>query len=354
MRSTVKTVLKLLAAVLLIAVALAAFNYLRHVVIWAPTEPVTFTSGPVRLSGTLIKPSREGVFPAIVVMLGSGPEKTSGLSYRLSANTLVRSGLAVLLYDKRGVGRSGGDFDSALYRDFVADAVAAVRYLAGREDIDPGRIGLMGNSESGWFTPEIAHVTGQVAFIFNRVGPPLSWIDTVIWETRNDFLADGVREEDLDSLLAVTRRRWNYYIAAGRDPEQVMTPERDAINAELARLRATVPLADELLPEALIPYDEKIYADAASDLGYDPGPYLRSIDVPMIYVFGENDINVPTARSVDFLESLRAEHGKEIDIVVYEDVGHTLATWKGPFTAGFTPGYVDLIGSWARDKSAPR
>ena len=81
-------------------------------------------------------------------------------SYHVMANALVRSGFAVLLYDKPGVGQSGGDFEAALYRDFAADGVAAVRYLGGRDDIDAGRIGLLANSESGWFAPEIAHTTG--------------------------------------------------------------------------------------------------------------------------------------------------------------------------------------------------
>ena len=99
---------------------------------------------------------------------------------------------------------SGGNFDAALYRDFVVDAIAAVRYLASREDIDSDRIGLFGISESGWLTPEIAAVSHGVAFIVNRVGPPLSWIETVLWEARNEFLSEGAAEADLDMLLALT------------------------------------------------------------------------------------------------------------------------------------------------------
>jgi pimeloyl-ACP methyl ester carboxylesterase len=341
-----------LAALLLLVAALAIFNYLRHVAIWAPTETVAFESGETRLVGTLIKPSTEGVHPAVIVLHGSGPEKTSGVSYRLTANTLVRSGFAVLLYDKRGVGRSEGDLESALYADFVADAVAAVRYLAGRDDIDADLIGLHGNSEGGWFTPEVAHITQQIAFIFNRVGPPLSRMETGIFEIRNDFLADGIRQSDVDSLLYVVRRAWDYYIAAGRDPDRVLTPEREAINAELTRLRTTVPGADRVLVEALLPYDEETYSDLASDLAYDPGPFLLEIDLPMIYVFGEDDINVPTAKSVKFLEALRADHAKDIDIVVFEGLGHPLATWKGVFTCGNTPAYPGLLGSWARERLA--
>ena len=266
MKSMTKTIGRLLGTVLLLALLLFAWNYLRFIVFWAPTEEVAFESEPgITIRGTLIKPADAGVFPAVVLLHGSGPESRSGPAYHVLANIIVRSGVAVLLYDKRGVGESDGDFDSALYSDFITDAVAAVRYLAVRDDIDPQNIGLHGNSESGWLTPEIAHTSGQVAWIFNRVGPPLSWMDNVIWEVRNDLLASGVAESDLEPLLENTRRRWEYYVAAGRDPSLADSPERDAINADLAQLLDATPAARSELPDELAPYDAGAYAGYAAD-----------------------------------------------------------------------------------------
>ena len=116
--------------------ALVIFNISRHLVFWSPTEDITFRGGSFEMSGTLIKPSEEGRFPAVIVLHGSGPESRDGPAYKVIATTLVRNGFAVLLYDKRGVGNSGGDFESALYSDFIEDAIAAVRYhratVAGR------------------------------------------------------------------------------------------------------------------------------------------------------------------------------------------------------------------------------
>jgi pimeloyl-ACP methyl ester carboxylesterase len=346
----VKKVGKVLGFVILLVLVVVTFNYLRHFVFWLPTEDVAFESDGVQIRGTLIKPSDDGVHPAVVILHGSGPESRSGPGYRVISNAIARSGLAVLFYDKRGVGESGGDFGSATYADFVADGVAAVRYLASRDDIDADKIGLEGNSEGGWFTPEIAYTSGQVAFIFNRVGPPLSWVENVIWEVRNDFMAAGVAESDVELLEAVTRRRWNYYIAAASDSSLATGTERDAINAELARLRNTVPVASDVLSESLLPYDAAEYASIAADYSYDPRPFLEAIDIPMIYTFGETDINVPTARSVEFLESFRSRYSKNIDIVVYENVGHPMAHWSGAFTGGYVPEFLDLLGDWHREQ----
>ena len=330
--------------------ALVLFNVFHYLIYWSPTEEVTFKNGDLQLSGLLIKPAEEGIFPAVVILHGSGPESLSDPAYKIAANTLVRSGFAVLMYDKRGVGNSGGTFENALYGDFIGDAIAAVRYLRNRNDIDWNRVGLFGNSESGWFTPEIAFRADNIAFIFNRVGPPLPWIDTVLWEVRNEFLDAGVAESDLDELLDITKRRWSYYQATGFDPTLAESPERDAINAELQILRDVVPLAKKVLPEQLRPYDRKFYSGFAINSLYDPGPYLEEIDVPVYYVFGETDVNVPTEQSVAFIEELREEHGKNVDYIVLEGVGHPLMHWTGVLTGGYLPEYLEIVESWTVDQ----
>ena len=347
MSTAIKRTALTLAVLFALAAALFAYNYFRYFIIWHPTESVSFASGDIDIAGTLILPEGRAPYPAIVILHGSGPDDVNGPGYRVSANNFVRYGFAVLLYDKRGVGASGGDFETALYSDFIDDALSAVAYLAGRDDIDRRRIGLQGNSESGWFTPEIASRSGNVAFILNEVGPPLSWVENVIWEVRNDFLADGIAEADVDVLVDFTRRRWAYYQAAAADPSLADGPERDALEAELQAIRESVPGAADVLPESLLAYDEKTYADFAADTLYEPAPWLERLDIPMLYVFGEHDINVPTKKSVAFLEAFREEHDKDIEIIVLPGVGHALANWRGVFSAGYPPGYLAMTGDKA-------
>jgi pimeloyl-ACP methyl ester carboxylesterase len=336
--------LKVMGALMFVAAAVFLFNYLRHVVFWAHTETIEFASadGTV-LRGTLVKPSREGAPPAVVMLHGSGPDGQDEPSYKVQANAIVRSGVAVLLYDKRGVGESDGDFAAAEYRDFIADGIAAVKYLATRADVDASNIGLHTNSESGWFAPEIAVTTGQVAWIFNRVGPPLSWRHTVIWEVRNDLLAAGVTEAELPPLLEVTMRRWQHYIDVDADPLLAEGSEHDSINAELKRLVVEIPAAEGEIPDELPDYEAGLYRNAAERLGYDPQPFLWQLEIPLVYTFGADDINVPTAASVAWLESLRAEYPNDIRVVAYEGVGHPLANLTGIFNAGYVPAYMDLL-----------
>ncbi len=333
-------------AVVAIVAMLVLYISARHLIYLSPREEVTFPSGTIQLAGTLVKPSDGGAFPAIVLLHGSGPEPRSEPPTRAVVNTLVKSGFAVLLYDKRGVAASGGDFDSATFQDFINDAVAAIDYLRGRSDVDADNIGLYAVSESGWLAPEIAVRTQRVKFIFNKVGSPLSWMETVQWETRNDYLADGVAESDVQQLVDLAKRRWAYYQAAAANPSLAEGPERDAINAEISRVRAEVPMADEALSAELSPYDAESYQSFAVDASYDPTPFLNQIDIPMYYTYGGVDINIPTERCVAVLEKLKKEQGKNIGITVYPNVGHSLATWRGLLDVGFVPGYLDTLAAW--------
>ena len=69
------------------------------------------------------------------------------------ARFLIRHGIAVLGYDKRGVGESTGDWNIATFEDLAGDAVAAVAYVKTRRDIDASQIGLLGWSQAGWIMP---------------------------------------------------------------------------------------------------------------------------------------------------------------------------------------------------------
>ncbi len=341
----------IVAGLLFLTLGWLGFTFYYHIVWGGETEKVTFRSGDLSIAGLLVTPEDDAAHPAIVILHGSG--RAAGThdhpGYRTHVNAFVRKGLAVLVYDKRGTGDSEGDFSTAGYHDFVQDAIAAVRFLRGRDDIDPRRIGLLGSSEGGWLTPEVAMVAGDLAFVINRCGPPIPWDETVLFEIDNDLRVEGVAPDVIQEALAIAARRWKYVVDAAGDSAMAVGAERDAINAALATIRRKLGSSASRLPTSLPEYDPERYARLASNFSYDPTPFLRELDVPMLWVFGENDINVPTARSVAVLEQLRSEFDRHITVKVYPDVGHSLMTWRGVANAGYVGGYLDFIGSWAQE-----
>jgi hypothetical protein len=116
------------------------------------------TSNGVALSGTLWLPKNaKDKPPVLVIVAGSGPTDRDGNSvlgvkadgYRMLAEALADKGIATVRYDKRGVGKSGTNFDPAkvVLEDFVNDAGTYLERT--RRDPRFSSVGVLGHSEGG-------------------------------------------------------------------------------------------------------------------------------------------------------------------------------------------------------------
>ena len=117
---------------------------------------VRFTCVGTQLAGTLNVPLGRGPFPAVVWVHGAGESARLPYDGAPLVQALVDSGIAVLSYDKRGVGESVGECCPGDYGQFnllAADVDGAVAALRSRPEIDPSRIGLLGASQAGWVVP---------------------------------------------------------------------------------------------------------------------------------------------------------------------------------------------------------
>lgn len=333
--------------ILLLLLGYAGYFFNYHLVYAGRVESVTIQSGNIQLPGVLVKPATPGPHPGIVLLHGAGSNQTYGKwYYRIHANVFLRRGFAVLSYDKRGSGDSGIDYQTVTFQDLIEDGVAALNFLRSQRDIIPDQIGLLGVSESGWFAPEIAARAGDIAFIVNRVSPPLSWKETVSYEFKIELANEGYSEKEISEILHLQNLIWQFYIDSAGNASYSKGPNREAINVLLADMQKR-PGFEDLFNSALLEYDPEVYAAKASKYSYDPYPFLSEVDIPMLYILGGEDVNVPFDQSVALLEQLKRELNKDITIQAYPDAGHYLYRWDWfPVEGFYVPGYLDLIGSW--------
>ncbi len=296
-------------------------------------EEVSFRSKDgTLLRGSIVFPSSpRDAYPAVVLLHGAEPA-TRSFAYRLHANVFLNRGFAVLLYDKRGAGESGG-VHRATFHQLIDDALAAVELVAARTDIDPNVIGIVSASESGWFTPEIVHRSGKVSFAINKVGPSVSWQETVAWEYLNDLQRSGRSPEEAQAEVDLVRRIWAYQIE----------PDAEAVNQLEQEVLSWERHSHTVVPATLT----QVSPAERHRLSYDPTPFLRQTAVPMLYVYGSDDINVPTQLCVANLTALQAD-GASVSFHVFEGAGHELGgpSVRPPFYH-FEEGYADLIGDFA-------
>jgi pimeloyl-ACP methyl ester carboxylesterase len=156
-------------------------------------EEVTFRNGDVTLAGTLTLPSGNEPHPAVVFIHGSGPDSRE--NYRFYADLFARQDIATLIYDKRGVGSSTGDWRRVHFRDLAEDALAGVRMLKSRKDINPNKIGLWGGSNGGWVAPLTASLSNDVAFVITVAGAAIPPTELVKWRSVNYVRNAGYSDE---------------------------------------------------------------------------------------------------------------------------------------------------------------
>jgi dienelactone hydrolase len=224
-----KTVLRIALAVLaLIIIAGFVLTRPRHAQIdgdIAVGEDVMLTSQGTPLAASLLKPGAEaGPVPGVVMIVGSG-----SYSYRSSwkpgafplwkniSEAFLAKGYAVLLLEKKGVNRSGGHWETQTFRDRADDAVAGVRYLKTRPEIDPARVGVCGHSQGGWIVQlAAAEYPSEIAFAVSLAGPNISVIQQVIDDQANEWRCSGVAEGKVARKSKRLRAKFNLYGAVSR------------------------------------------------------------------------------------------------------------------------------------------
>ena len=294
-----RAMLKIVAAIG--AIALAAFFLTFHPnrPLYMKNSAIEFTAvDGVVLRGTVSSPrwSRKPV-PGVVLVHGSGPLARQHV--RGDARRLVQLGVAVLSFDKRGVGASsgvyeqlGGDGAEKTLRQLAADAASAFDALATTSVVDIERLGFFGASQAGWVIPLASELTSRPPR-FNVILSGAA-VSTGAEQFYSDLTSDGTGEPRV----------------ADRD--------------EVERL---VSLFD-------------------GPAGFDPLPLLTATRIPTLWLLGGRDQSVPTFASARALDAIRASGNDSHTVVMYASADHSL---RDVSTGQPAPIWDDMI-RWLRER----
>jgi pimeloyl-ACP methyl ester carboxylesterase len=241
-------------------------------------EDVRFPSGSIQLAGTLISPATGGKHPAIILVHGSGAQnRESMLPF---ARFLIRRGLAVLGYDKRGVEGSTGDWKTASFEELAGDVVAAFDYLKTRSDIDRAHIGLMGISQAGWIMPLAAIRARDIAFLISISGAGVPAAETTIDHAQREMTASGMPPGTVADIVELLRLQYEF----------ARTGEGwDKYDAAREKLAARMGPPPDTFPGSP---DHPQFEVIRRSYLYDPAPTLRQLQTPVLALFGELDNNI--------------------------------------------------------------
>ena len=278
-------------------------------------EEVTYDNSKanIKLAGTLTIPQGKGPFPAVLLMAGSGPndrdETIMGHKpFLVLADYLTRKGIVVLRADKRGIGKSGGDYGKAVMGDFASDGEAGIAYLKTRPEVDVHRIGIIGHSEGGVEGPMVAASDPDVAFLVMMAGPGVKGDEILKAQQRLIEQSRGLPAEKIEQD-AVTQQK--VFAILGKDEDDA-TREKD--------LRAALTGS---VPDAQLGIQVKILDSPwfRGFVAYDPAPTLAKLTCPVLAINGEKDLQVPPDQNLPAIRKALANN-KNVEVDELPGLNH--------------------------------
>ncbi len=284
------------------------------------------------LTGTLTIPESasfgDGPFPTAILISGSGQQdrNESLLGHRpflVIADHLTRHGIAVMRYDDRGVGGSGGldTLDNATSINFAHDALAVARHMRTLEVVDNKHIGFIGHSEGGLIAPLVATLLNDdesIAFMVLMAGPGVVGRELIELQGRLISTRGGMSEQEYDKHAAVSKVVIDRVLAGAEGEEAVdlaVKLTREAgLDEELSdeQLRTTVKTQLTMLTNEWMKFF----------LTYDPAAALRAVRCPVLAINGTTDLQVWHEQNLDAIERIMTEAGGDITIKRYEGLNH--------------------------------
>lgn len=331
------------------------------------SEEVTYRNGEITLAGTLAIPAGKGPFPAALLLSGSGSQDRDETvfghkPFLVLSDALARAGIAVLRVDDRGVGGSSGSTRDASTSDFAGDALAGIRFLRERKEVDRKGVGIIGHSEGAVVGPLAASRSKDVRFLVLLAGTGQTGADVVIGQMEEMSRRRGLPPEAIaaqNELMRIAVER----AGAGADSAAI----REAIEANGLRLRAAAPDSIRETIDLVRSGVESLTPDLESTwfryfLGYDPRPALRKTRIPVLALNGELDVQVLADRNLPEIEKALGEAGNQ-DVTarrlpkrnhLFQPAGSGLPEEYMTIPTTIDPTVLELIRDWILQRFGPR
>ena len=312
----------------------------------------------ISLAGTLTLPRGPGPFPVAILLGGSGPHDRdeSIVGHRpflVLADHLTRKGIAVLRFDKRGIGKSTGDYASATTEDFAADADAAFAYMKTRKEIDGKKIGLIGHSEGGMIASIVASHSQPVAWIVLLASPGLKGEEVLALQSELILRTAGVGDGEISRTLAFNKQTYAI-VREEKDPAALEAKLNDLVQSTSTGA-ALAPAAVQSQLRMLVSPWFRYYLD------YDPVPALQKTLCPVLALNGEKDLQVPPKENLAKIHQALQDGGnKDFQTMELSGLNHLFQhcptgtpTEYGGIEETMAPEALSAISDWVLKHTAP-
>ena len=171
-------------------------------------EEISFRTEGVNydFKGTLTYPKKEGKYPLIIMISGSGmqnrdEEIMQHRPFAVIADYMANNGIAVFRYDDRGFGSKDTMLFNATTLDYAIDVESAINAVKNHPNIDKNKIGLAGHSEGGLIAPIVASRNSEVDFLILLAGPGVNGMEVLVEQTKAILKVNGYSTKEIEEQL---------------------------------------------------------------------------------------------------------------------------------------------------------
>ncbi len=280
--------------------------------------PVTFKSDGLALKGVVHVPDglKEGDRrPAFLVLHGFGTSKEGETSIT-TCELFNKWGYIALRFDFRGCGESEGPRGRVICLEEVEDTRSALTYMAGRDDVEAERIGVLGHSYGAAVAAYVGGVDERFAAIVSSCG----------WGNGAEKFKLQHIGADWDKFTAM--------LAAGKKHREETGEEMWVKRWQIVPIPEH--LRSHLIGHAIMDFPVET-ADAM--MAFNAEEVVGNIAPrPLMLLHAANDSVTPTPQSIRMFE--RA--GQPTDLIFLSDIDHWPFVGDKPRAAAILKDWLDL------------
>lgn len=279
----------------------------------------------ITLAGTLTLPSKNGTFPVVILISGSGPQDRDETfmghkPFLVLADHLTKQGIGVLRFDDRGQGASTGDFGSATTEDFSKDVMSAIAYLKTRKDIDKKNIGLIGHSEGGIIAPLAANQTKDVSFMVLLASTGISGTELSVMQSKTlrEFPVkdEEAYEENTRKAIAI--------VASNKSESEIKKELTAHYNDFLRPILSGLNVPEKNINAFIVSQvNTSIKPWSRYFLQYNPADEIEKLQIPVLSLNGSKDTQVDAKINQNGIRQALIKGGnKDYKIIELENLNH--------------------------------
>jgi len=273
------------------------------------TEDFEFVSGGKTLSGIIDQPARGPARALIVFVHGSGPTNVrEEKRYFDLRGRFAELGIASVVWDKPGLGRSEGEYDpNQPLVESAQEVLDAVALLRDRSVPGSNKIGIWGTSRGGWVAPIALSQDPGIEFWISVSGVPAE--DNKYYLMKSNLPLEGRTPEETDRIMEEWKRGRQLFMQGADYDAYLAATENLRSDSVVAYLAGDLTGSREDY-EA----EQDAYMQAKEKYEFDEetlsvirvqnfSDMLSGLEVDVLALFGDRDTNVDWRKARTLYES---------------------------------------------------